>query len=238
MEMQKINFSEIYDLSVLVTSHMVRHPAIAKSGGHTILSMINSPEDSPPRPKQAVGWPVCFNIEMSSHDGTHVDAPLHANKDGKTIDELPLDTFMGTGVVLDMRNKGPSEGITPEDLKNATPAINEGDIVIVNTGWHEKWGETEEYLDEHPGLTEEAVYYLVEKKVKMVGMDTICPEVGSEESHWPHPVHRVFLIENEIPLIEVLGGDINKVTGKRCFIVAFPIKMTADAAPARVLAFV
>jgi kynurenine formamidase len=78
--------------------------------------------------------------------------------------------------------------------------------------------------------------FFLEKKIKMVGMDTMCVEVCDERSHWPHPLHRICLIENEIPLIENLGGDIDQVSGKRCFIMAFPVKLMADAGIARVVA--
>jgi kynurenine formamidase len=236
--MTKIEFEKVYDLTMLTYTNMVMHPASTKIGERVRLTLINKPRHLPQRPKQAIDWPVSFHIEMPSHTGTHVDAPLHVKKNGKSIDELPIEKFMGEGVVLDMRHKGPSEAITPEDIENSNPKIQESDIVILNTGWHEKWGNTAEYLDEHPGLNEDSAYYLVEgKKVKMIGTDTICPEPSSEESHWQHPLHRVCLIEHEIPLLEILGGEINKVTGKRCYIIALPIKMTTDAAPTRVLAF-
>ena len=77
---------------------------------------------------------------------------------------------------------------------------------------------------------------MLEKKIKMIGMDTICVEPGSEQDHWDHPLHRVCLIENEILLIENLGGQIDEVTGKRCYIMALPIKLKADSGPARVIA--
>jgi kynurenine formamidase len=236
--MPEIRFKKVYDLSILTYTNMVMHPASTKIGERVRLTPINKGRHLPQRPRQEIDWPVSFHIEMPSHAGTHVDSPLHVKKNGKSIDELPIEAFMGEGVVLDMRQKRPSEAITPEDIENSRPEIQEGDIVILNTGWHEKWGDTAEYLNEHPGLNEDSAYYLVEKKrVKMIGTDTICPEPSSEESHWQHPLHRVCLIENEVPLLEILGGEINEVTGKRCFIIAVPIKMTTDAAPTRVLAF-
>jgi len=76
----------------------------------------------------------------------------------------------------------------------------------------------------------------LKKKVKMLGADTMCVEPGSEQAHWPHTLHRICLIENEILLIENLGGDIDGVTGKRCYIIALPIKLMADAGIARVIA--
>lgn len=236
--MEEIKFSEIYDLSVLTYTGMPVHPAEKMKGTKVVLSEVKMPLNLPSRLKFAPGWPVVYSISMSTHCGTHLDSTLHSNKDGITVDKLPLRKFMGKGVVLDMRKKGPSEAITADDLRTASPQIEEGDVVIINTGWHKKWGDTEEFLNEHPGLDESAALFLVEKKAKMVGVDSICPEVGSEKSHWPHPLHRVLLIENEIPLLEVLGGDIDKVTGKRCHIVAFPVNMQTDAAPVRVIALV
>ncbi len=41
-----------------------------------------------------------------------------------------------------IRHKGPSEAITSEDIEHPSPEIQEGDIVVLNTGWHEKWGDT------------------------------------------------------------------------------------------------
>jgi len=114
--------------------------------------------------------------------------------------------------------------------------IEEGDIVIINTGSHKTYG-TEAYVTEHPGLDGESVGpYLVKKKVKMLGTDTVCPEPGAELSHWSHPLHRICLIENEIPLIEHLGGDIDEVSGNRCYIIALPLKLMADSGNARVIA--
>ena len=144
---------------------------------------------------------------------------------------------MGKSVVLDFRHIEDCAPINGEDLEKAEPKIEEGDILIINTGRHRQFGTTE-YGTLHPGLDGNSVErFLLEKKIKMIGMDTICVEPGSEESHWDHPLHRVCLIENEILLIENLGGEIDQVTGKRCYIMALPIKIKADSGQARVVAF-
>jgi kynurenine formamidase len=143
---------------------------------------------------------------------------------------------MGPGVVLDFRHANDRAPITGEDLEKAQPRIEEGDILIINTGRHKRFG-TMEYGTLHPGLDGVAVEtFLLEKKIKMIGMDTICVEPGSEQDHWDHPLHRVCLIENEILLIENLGGEIDEVTGKRCYIMALPVRLKADSGPARVIA--
>ena len=235
-----IQFERIYDLSVLTHTGMQMHPAEEAAGAQTLVERHDSPEDMPPMGGgsggPAPGWPIYHDVQITTHTGTHVDGTWHFNKQGKRIDQLPLEAFMGTGVVLDFRHLGDCAAITGEDLEKAEPRIEEGDILIINTGRHTQFG-TKEYGTLHPGLDGNAVErFLVERKIKMIGMDTICVEPGSEQDHWDHPLHRVCLIENEIPLMENLGGEIDEITGKRCFVMALPIRLKADSGPARVVA--
>ncbi len=235
-----VQFDKIYDLSVITYSGMQMHPAEEAAGARTLVERHDSPADLPPMGNggqgPAPGWPIYHDVRFTTHTGTHIDAPWHFNKKGRRIDEYLPEVFMGTGVVLDFRHLSDGARITGEDLARALPAVQEGDILLINTGRHKQLG-TEEYATRHPGLDGEACErFLVEKKIKMIGMDTICVEPGSEEEHWDHPLHRICLIENEILLIENLGGQIDEVTGKRCYIVALPLKLQADAAPARVIA--
>lgn len=237
---KELKFDKIYDLSVLLYNDMQLHPAIEAAGVHSRVLTHGFPVHLPsmggPKGGPEFGWPIFHDLELTTHTGTHVDAPWHFNKHGRRIDELPIETFMGKGVVLDFRHFADCQAIKEEDLRNAKPAIEEGDILIINTGRHKLYG-TPEYNTKHPGIDGESVEaFLLEKRIKMIGMDTMCVEVCDERAHWPHPLHRICLIENEIPLIENLGGDIDELSGKRCFIMAFPLKLFADAGIARVVA--
>jgi kynurenine formamidase len=238
--MNQITFERVYDLSVLVYNDMQLHPAIEAAGVHSRVLMHGFPVHLPsmkgPEGGPEFGWPIFHDLELTTHTGTHVDATWHFNKHGKRIDEFPVHTFMGKGVVIDFRHLQDCAPIRGEDLEKAKPEIEEGDIVIINTGRHKQFG-TPEYNTKHPGLDGNSVeHFLLKKKIRMIGMDTMCVEACSEQSHWSHPLHRICLIENEILLIENLGGEIDEVTGKRCYIMAFPIKLMADAGIARVVA--
>jgi kynurenine formamidase len=123
------------------------------------------------------GW-AWERVNISSHTGTHVDAPYHygASSGGKpalTIDEVPLDWFFGPGVLLDMRMKEDGELITVDDLVEALAKIKYRlrplDIVIIHTGAAEKWG-TKKYF-EQPGLGRESTLWLVEQGIKVIGID-------------------------------------------------------------------
>lgn len=71
---------------------------------------------------------------MSTHTGTHCDAPFHFFDDGKTIDEIPLETYVGPATILDLREKQPGSSIQRDDITRFTDRIEPGGIVLLNTG--------------------------------------------------------------------------------------------------------
>jgi kynurenine formamidase len=184
------------------------------------------------------------------HRGTHVDAPLHVTENTPSLTGYAPWRFFGTGVAISIP-KGKWEVITPEDLENARPTIREGDIVMINTGMHHKMADTDEYYAYSPGLYKDGAEWLVKRKVKLVGVDvqandhpmaTKMVDHGLGPSH-PHLIqeykdytgrdvmkdfpyweaaHKTLMVKGGIPGIENVGGDLDKVTGKRCTFMAFP----------------
>ncbi len=126
-----------------------------------------------------LGWAVEF-MTLTSHSGTHLDAPYHYHptmdkgKDALTIDEIPLEWCFNDGVVLDFRQKNDGERITVEDLEKELARIDYEikpmNIVLIQTGADEFWG-TQEYLVKGAGMDRESTLYLLEKGVKVVGID-------------------------------------------------------------------
>jgi len=123
-------------------------------------------------------WAV-ESVTLSTHSGTHVDAPYHygptsGGAPAKTIDQLPLRWFYSDGVRLDMRQKAPGEGITADDMKRELErigyAIKPLDIVLVWTGASQHFKEPG-YDQRHAGLRADATRYLVEAGVKVIGID-------------------------------------------------------------------
>ncbi len=178
-----------------------------------------------------------MEFTLTTHTGTHVDAPSHLFKKGKHIDEISLETLIGTGVVLDLSRKKPSEPITGDDLKNKSPRIQKGDIVLLYTGWGEKTF-NQEYHD-HPYLTEDAAQELIKNQIKVIGTDTLTPDKPYclREPEFNLPIHRM-LLGSEILIIEnLMGLEIAK--GKRLDLMVIPIKVQgADGAPARVFGYI
>ncbi len=176
-------------------------------------------------------------IKIAAHVGTHIDAPRHFFPGGRTIDEYPLDHFAGPGVILDVRREGPVE-LTAEELRNARPAIESRDIVLLYFGYAERYGE--EGYRQHPYLANDATGFLVQQSVKMVGTDTMTPDfpVAHRRPLFDYPVHR-HLLAHDVLIIENLGGGLKEVLGRRLMIVAFPLRIRGgDGSPVTVGAFV
>jgi kynurenine formamidase len=105
------------------------------------------------------------------HNGTHMNAPIHLAQRGVGVGQLPLDLGLVSGVVVDVP-KGEWEYVEPEDLEGSGSQIEKGDLVIVNTGWHRGFLDSFEYFSHGPGLSLAAAQWLLDREVRMVGIDT------------------------------------------------------------------
>jgi len=162
-------------------------------------------------------------IVALTHVGTHMDAPLHVIPEGKSIDQIPLEQVMGDGIIIDVKKNGPEE-ITKADLENAVPPVESEDLVFLYTGWGEKFG-TPEY-DPHPYLSEEAAEWLVGRNVRVVGLDTLTPDLPAPmrpKEGYKGPIHRI-LLGNGVLIIENLA-NLREVVGKRLQLFAAPLRI-------------
>jgi kynurenine formamidase len=185
------------------------------------------------------------------HTSTHVNAPIHLIPEAPAVGDIALDRFFGTGVALSVPKKS-WQLIEAADLESAKPKIQPGDIVLINTGWHRKYSDSQEYFGHAPGLSKKAAEWLVKKRVKLVGVDTACVDHPLATSLGPHRngpqikyllteyknatgreaindfpewnvAHRTLLAAG-IPTIENVGADLDAVSGKRCTFQGFPWK--------------
>lgn len=164
-----------------------------------------------------------FKIETGMHIGTHIDAPLHMTAAGRAICEIDIHSFIAAGRLIDARNHNP---FPPQLI--ALDQIQPGDIVLVFTGFGGRFGRPD-YYQQYPEFSLEFARLLVAAKIAAVGMDTPGPDAP------PFLAHKMLLSEN-ILIIENLT-NLDKLIGVKHFrILAIPLKLRADAAPARVIA--
>jgi kynurenine formamidase len=135
-----------------------------------------TPEDLP----DGQGWGN-ETVTLSTHSGTHVDAPWHyfptcGGQPAKTIDQLALEHFFGAGVVLDLRQFEPGERVPAEAVQAAVEATGQplaaGEIVLLRYDADKTFG-TAAYWTEYPGLTADATRWIIEQGVKVIGTDAV-----------------------------------------------------------------
>ena len=192
---------------------------------------------------------AAFKFCTPEHGGTHVDAPRHFSKLGRTVDQIPVEQLIGNAVVIDVTNKArnhPDYAITVADIQafeKKHHTLSEQDIVIFYTGWGRFWHNKKKYMGSDrlgdvthlhfPGLSKEAAQYLVTRKVKGLGIDTASMDPGISKDFWAHRVilgANLFGIEN---LAHVASLPITGAT-----LVVSPIKIEGGSGgAARVYAF-
>ena len=137
-------------------------------------------------------------VSLSSHTGTHVDAPAHLLSQGKTIDVMPCEAFCGNALVVDCTNLH-EQHIALEFLTNLDSLANPVDFVLLYTGWDRFWGE-KKYFSGFPVLSPESAQWLAHFPIKGVGVDTISVDPMDSSDL---PVHHA-LLQREIVIIENL----------------------------------
>lgn len=183
----------------------------------------------------AQGHPLNISeIKIATHAGTHVDAPWHFVDNGRTIEQVPLDQLCGDAVVIPIR-RGPGEEIPAADFDASPEPVRPGDIVFLSTGWGAKFEEPE--YNVHPYLSEPAAQWLVDRKVKLLGVDMITVDMPASmrPQPFPYPIHHI-LLENDVLIIENLA-NLDRIEGRRVKVYAFPLGISgSDAGQARVVA--
>jgi arylformamidase len=160
------------------------------------------------------------SISMSTHLGTHVDAPFHFFPDRATVEDIPLDILIGPASVISIET---SSGITARDMERFG-VLNSTTRILIKTQGDSK--------GEHPKayLTEDAVRWIVERGVKLVGIDTI--SIDSRDDN-ELAVHRA-LLGSGVVILESL--DLSEVSPGQYTMICLPLKLKGgDGAPARVV---
>jgi kynurenine formamidase len=194
-----------------------------------------------------------YNIHLSEHGGTHLDAPIHFAEGRQTVDEIPLDRLIGLAAVIDVSERALAERdyrISREDLllwEEQHGKLPEGAILLIRTGYDRYWPDRIAYLGtdlrgaqgvanlHFPGLSEELARFLVEERsIAAVGIDTASLDYGQSQDFI---AHRILLGAN-IPGFENVAnlGELPP-TGAR--VVALPTKIRGGSGgPLRIVALV
>ena len=177
-----------------------------------------------------------YNLELlflSSHSGTHMDAPFHFVKNGLKIHQIDANRFVRDAVILKLK-KGPNQSITKKDIiqfEKKFGKIPNDATIIINTGWYKNLTK-KTYFEKNPGLSSSAADYLSSKKINLVGIDSPSIDVGSNKEF---SVHKI-LSKNNIIIVENLA-NLEKIKSSKFKFIALPLKLKdATGSPIRAIA--
>jgi arylformamidase len=166
-------------------------------------------------------------LTLTTHTGTHVDPPRHFVHGGTTVDQIPLDRWVGPCWVADVTDAGPE--IEVNDLEGA--GIPEGTTrLVLKTRSADLWStHPETFVDTFVALSVPAAEWVVTRGIRLVGIDylSIGPfHTSGAETH-------LALLENDVIIVE--GLDLRQIEPGPYELLCFPLKIRGgDGAPARV----
>ena len=171
-----------------------------------------------------MGTPYTISqFTCGTHSGTHVDAPYHFTEQGKKIDQVSLSDLIGEALVVQVD----ADRITADVLRDID--LTRYRRILFKTRNSELLRE-EAFHEEFVSLELAAAEMLVERGVRVVGLDYLSIEAYESADH---PVHKL-LLEHDVVILE--GLDLSAVGPGTYLLVALPLKLQgADGAPARVV---
>lgn len=198
------------------------------------------------------GWFYASNsLCTPEHGGTHLDAPIHFDKDGKTVDQIPPRQLIAPGVVIDVSAKAavdPDYRLSLEDLRSWEKLygnVPAGAIVLLRTGWGKRWPDRKRYLgDDTPGDAsklhfpsygkESAEHLVRQRHVAALGVDTASIDYGASKDFI---VHRIASAAGVPGLENVANLDQLPMVG--AWVIALPMKIAGGSGgPLRIVALV
>ena len=214
------NVHTLVDLSVLVSADMPIYPG----DPNPLIEPLSTIKE---------GGANTTRIILGAHTGTHVDVPYHLLVRGKTVDELPLETFCGSAVTYDITHKTFGSRVSPDDLKKGIPLKN-GEIALFYTGSN---AQATSGSTSRPSTSLDITMadWLIEKQAKAAGIDSM----SVDPLHSPkNEVHKK-LLQKGIVIFENLSDNLRLLTGQRVLFFGAPLRLErADASPLRAFALV
>ena len=173
------------------------------------------------------GWAE-KHITLSSHHGTHIDAPAHMVEGAPTLDQLGAGHFVGPARVLDVAGR-PEIGL--DVLMDRAGELDGLDFVLFHTGWSSRWG-GDDYFAGFPVLAPDATRWLCARGLKGIGFDAISADPVGAATFTNH----LALFRAGLVIIENLTG-LAALVGRPFTFSCLPLKLQeADGSPVRAVA--
>ena len=192
-----------------------------------------------------------YKISTAEHGGTHLDAPIHFSRGGMSAEQIPLDRLIAPAVVVDVAARATPDYLIDvgdlEEWERTHGRIPDGAILLLRTGWGERWPDRLGYLGTErtgpeavaelhfPGIHPEAARWITDQRnVAAVGIDTPSIDYGQSTGFEVH----VIIYGSDITGFENVA-NLQEIPEVGAFVVALPMKVAGGSGgPLRIVAFV
>jgi len=192
-----------------------------------------------------------YKYSAAEHGGTHLDAPVHFSRGRHTVDQIPLEQLMGSGIVVDVtrqcKNNSDYQVTTKDflDWEKKHGRIAMGTMLLLRTGFGEFYPDRKKYLGTEdrgdgavaklhfPGLDPDAARWLTAKRsIKAIGLDTASIDYGQSTLFESHRI----LFDKNIPAFENVA-NLERLPPKGFSVIALPMKIKGGSGgPLRIVA--
>jgi arylformamidase len=170
-------------------------------------------------------------LTISTHQGTHLDAPFHFFNDGLTVDRLDLSKCMGNAIKIDLSAKQPKEPLGIADMQPYERRICKGSRILLQTGWDGVYPE-QRYFSDFPYVTTQLADWFADREICLLGMDMPTPN----PKDWKYVHER--LLGKGIVIVEGLS-HLKEIPMDEFTFVALPLKIRGrDGSPLRAIAII
>lgn len=244
----------IVDLSLPINGAMVGLPGFATYRNNPTrtypLSVMSEAQRETLAARGIAGGPepelsnhMLSKLEIVTHVGTHIDAPLHFLEDARSIDLVPLERLVKKGRVIPLTGVPDGGAVTADAILAAGVDFDASTIPILHTGWTERMWRTPEFWDETVWMHRDAAELMVARGVSAVAIDFF-PEFpfwrdGIERPEGQPPGHNHKLLLGNETIIVQMVTNVGAIGGRDFTLSAVPLRLEGlDGSPARVFAVV
>ncbi len=203
-------------------------------GGNRKLTLkrIGADEVNPNVIRKKGQWYIMHEINMVSHIGTHIEAPYHIFPDKEDVADIAIENLVGSGVCLSFLGCPSNHLLTLEEVEEEANDVIKGDLVFCRYGYDKYYG-TDDYASA-PRFTSEALQWLADREIKLLGIEASGVELPKDEEHTNHKI----LLSRGIPLVENVA-NLGELPQRRFEVFVLPIRIKGlESFPVAIVALV
>ncbi len=164
-----------------------------------------------------------FHLSTGLHAGTHIDGPMHLTARRQFISDLQPGRFIASGCLLN------AVGADIVRCKSEYASLVKPDSIVLIYSGFDRYFLKDDYYAKYPTVSRELAMLLIERRVKMLCLDSPSPDRS------PYEIHTL-LLENDVLIAENLCNLDQLLPAKAFEIIALPLRIHADSSPARIIA--